>query len=223
MSAAGPSQPHLWQLHKTPHKSEECSFLPSFRHRAWASCRGSMPSLWKAKGNFASLSYDPGDRTKDLLQSSSCSCCVQLEKGSNATCVGAGRQSNREDPEASARHSFHYQNEIIPCPAGWRRKDRSKANNRRGCREEEPSPQDAETSYTPVTPASFSVCSYAAANMEKSSQLWGAPGSSLREILETNTDQRETPSCIHSWGCLPLLKGVGHVGFNCKLFVCACT
>lgn len=95
-------------------------------------------SLWKAKGNFASLSYNPGDRAKDMLQSGSCSCYMQLEKSSNAMCVGAGRLSKSEDPEASARHSFHYHNETIPCPPRQRGKDSNKANNRRGCREEEP-------------------------------------------------------------------------------------
>lgn len=52
--------------------------------------------------------------------------------------VGAGRHSKREDFEASARHCFHEQNETAPCSAHWQGKDRSKANNRRGCREEEP-------------------------------------------------------------------------------------
>lgn len=127
-----------------------------------------MPSHWKAKGNFASLRYDPGDRGKDLLQSGSCSCCLQLEKGSNATCVGAGRQSKREDPEAFAGHIFQYR--MTQSTALRVGEERSKAN-RRGCREKEPTPQAAEISYSPVTPASFSVCSYAAANVEKSSQL----------------------------------------------------
>lgn len=58
------------------------------------------------------------------------------------------------------------------------------------------------------------LCSYTAANLEKGRQLWGAPVPTLWETLETNTDQRETPSCIHSWGCLPLLKREGHVALT---------
>lgn len=54
-----------------------------------------MVSFWKVKGNFVSLSYDPGDRAKDLLQSGSCSCCVQLAKGSNAMLCGSRKAEHK--------------------------------------------------------------------------------------------------------------------------------
>lgn len=80
---------------------------------------------------------------------------LQLAKGINAMCVGAGRHSKREDFEASARHCFHEQNETAPCSAHWQGKDRSKANNRRGCREEEPPHPKL---LKPLTPQQASLC-----------------------------------------------------------------
>lgn len=110
-----------------------------------------------------------------------------------------------------------------PLPRGLAKKGQEQSKQQEGLQGRGTSAPSHWNQLYPVTPAGFSVCSYTAANMEKSSRLWEAPGSSLWETLETNTDQRETPSCIHSWGCPSLLKRDRHRDFNCKPFVCACT
>lgn len=166
-----------------------------------------------AESPETTLRFDPGDRVEDLLQSGSCSWqrafmpCVWEQAGK-----GKGRIWRHLQGTVSISR-------VRQLPAVHIGKERAGAKQTTGgiCREEEPPTPTAETGCTPAS------LSYTAANLEKGRQLWGAPGSTLWETLETNTDQRETPSCIHSWGCLPLLKREGHVGFNCKLFVCACT
>lgn len=70
-------------------------------------------------------------------------------------------------------------------------------------REEQRSPQSmAETSYAAATPASFSACSSAAASRQKSSQLWGVPGSRLWEHWK-QTQIKGKNHAVYTAGILP--------------------